>query len=135
MQNQLTLPNTICRSETAAVFAVDTTFVLFFLAVEMGSTIGRLDAGNGLSAVTLVSFIAVPYFLPFEGEKPAFLRWVAGRAAIAALAIVLGVAFSFAVGTTLPESFRFLPMSLLIVAAAVSSIVQAYVIMKNRLAR
>ncbi len=117
------------------MFVVDTTFVLFFLAVEMGSTLGRLDFGTALSAVTLMAFVAVPYLLPSETEKPSFLPWVAGRAAVAALALLLGVAFSFAVGTALPESFRFLPMSLLIVAAAVSSIVQAYVIIRNRLAR
>lgn len=117
------------------MFVVDTTFVLFFLAVEMGSTLGRLDIGTALSAVTLIAFVAVPYLLPSETEKPSFLPWVVGRAAVATLALLLGVAFSFAVGAVLPESFRFLPMSLLIVAAAASSIVQAYVIIRNRLAR
>lgn len=129
------LSNTICWSEPAPLFAVDTTFVLFFLAVEIGSTLGRMDLGTLLSAVTLAAFVAVPYLLPSEGEKPDFLPWAAGRAAIAALALLLGAAFSFAVGTVLPEPLRFLPMSLLIAAAAISAYVQLYVIIRNRLAR
>ncbi len=135
MQNELTLTNSMARSETAPIFAVDTTFVLFFLAVEMGTTITRPDASMLFMAVTMAAFVALPHLLPFDGEKPAFLPWAAGRTMIATIALSFGIAFSYMVGTILPEGMRFLPMGLLIAAAAASAFVQMYVILRDRLAR
>ena len=115
-------------------FVVDTTFVLFFLAVDCGQ---RFTFGiNGiLSAITLSMFIVLPYFLPFNGEKPAFERWLFGRVAIAAFAIVLGAIFRQAASVFLPDVFRFVPLTLLIVAAMISCYIQFYSLLRFRLAK
>lgn len=115
-------------------FAVDTTFVLFFLAFDCGQRFAFGIEGI-LSAVTLIMFLVLPYFLPFNGEKPVFEAWVLGRAAVATLAIVLGVMFGQSLGILLPEMFRFLPLTLLIIAGIVSFYVQLYSLFKLRPAK
>jgi hypothetical protein len=112
-------------------FAVDTTFVLFFLAFDCGQRFA-FGIDGLLSAVTLIMFVILPYFLPFDGEKPAFEQWVLGRSAIACLAIVLGLMFRQSIGIFLPEMFRFAPLTLLIVAGFVSFYVQLYSLFKLR---
>ena len=106
--------------------AVDTTFVLFFLAVEFGRGMTGFDLGTALMATTLLSFITLPYFLLAGSEKPEFSIFVVRRAAIAAFATGIGVLFSRSVGTALPEAFAYLPMTLLIVTAMTSTIMQFY---------
>ena len=115
-------------------FAVDTTFVLFFLAFDCGQ---RLTFGiDGLlSAATLIAFLVLPYFLPFNGQKPAFEIWVLGRTAIASLAVLLGVVFGQSVGVFLPEMFRFLPLTLLMIAGIISFHIQLYSLFKLRPAK
>lgn len=135
MQNVLTIENTHEEREHTSFFAMDTTFVLFFLAVEMGTTSLAFDTGSFLAVITLLMFIAVPYLLPFSGERPAFLPWAAGRSAIALIGLVGGVAIGAFAGTLLPEAVRFVPMWLLIAAAFFSGYSQLYVIMRSRLAR
>lgn len=115
-------------------FAVDTTFVLFFLAVDCGQRF-TFGIDGMLSAITLAMFVILPYFLPFQGEKPGFERWVFGRVVIAAFAIILGAVFKQAVGVILPEMFRFAPLTLLIVAAMVSCYVQFNSLLRFRLAK
>ncbi len=115
-------------------FAVDTTFVLFFLAFDCGQRF-NFGVDGLLSGTTLLMFLVLPYFLPFSGEKPAFEPWVLGRAAIACLAIVLGAMFGQSIGVFLPEMFRFVPLSLLIVAGIVSFYVQLYSLFKLRPAK
>jgi hypothetical protein len=80
-------------------------------------------------------FVVLPYFLPFQGEKPEFERWLFGRVAIAALAIVLGAMFRQAMGVILPDMFRFVPLTLLIVAATISCYIQFYSLLRFRLAK
>lgn len=106
--------------------AIDTTFVLFFLAVEFGRTFSGFDLVSALTATTLMSFIVLPYFLPSTGEKPAFSMWLMGRAAIALFAMGVGWLFGLGIGTTMPAAFAYLPMTLLIVTAMASSILQFY---------
>lgn len=115
-------------------FAVDTTFVLFFLAFDCGQRF-TFGIDGLLSGVTLIMFLVLPYFLPFGGEKPAFEPWILGRAAIASLAIVLGLMFGQSIGIFLPEMFRFLPLTLLIIAGIVSFYVQIYSLFKLRPAK
>ncbi len=115
-------------------FVVDTTFVLFFLAVDCGQRF-TFGIDGLLSAVTLAMFVVLPYFLPFQGEKPKFERWLFGRVVIAAFAIVLGAMFHQALGVILPEMFRFIPFTLLIVAAMISGYVQFYGLLRFRLAK
>ncbi len=115
-------------------FVVDTTFVLFFLAVDCGQRF-TFGIDGMLSAITLVMFVVLPYFLPFQGEKPEFERWLFGRVIIAAFAIILGAIFRQALGVILPDMFRFVPLTLLIVAAMISCYIQFYSLLRFRLAK
>ena len=115
-------------------FAVDTTFVLFFLAIEFGQSFNGFSLDSIFLALTLLMMLALPYFLPGE-EKPSFGNWIFGRSLIAGFAIVLGVLFRQSLGVVLPETFRFLPMTLLIVAAMLGCYIQFYSFLKLRLAK
>lgn len=115
-------------------FVLDTTFVLFFLAFECGQRFA-IGVEGLLSAATLLMFLVIPYFLPYNGEKPGFERWVIRRAAIASFAIVLGLMFRQSLGVFMPQTLRSLPFTLLIVAAVVSCYVQLYNVLRFRLAK
>lgn len=116
-------------------FAVDTTFVLFFLAVDFGQALQYTGLDAVLSFVTLGMLLVLPYFLPFEGERPDFTGWILGRGLIAVFATVLGIMYGKSVGTLLPETFRFLPMTLVILTALASCYLQFCAMIKFRLAR
>jgi hypothetical protein len=116
-------------------FAVDTTFVLFFLAMEFGRTLDSAGLDGFLMAITLLMLLALPYFLPSDEEKPEFGTWLLGRGLIAAFAVSLGVMFDRSLGVVFPEMFRFLPMTLLIVTAMASCFIQFYGVTKFRLAK
>lgn len=115
-------------------FVLDTTFVLFFLAVDCGQ---RFSFGiDGLlSGITLIMFIVLPYFLPYSGEKPAFEKWIMGRTAIASFAILLGAAYARSLGTVIPEVFGYLPMTLLIFAGTISFCTRFFSLFRLRLAK
>ena len=116
-------------------FAVDTTFVLFFLAIDFGQSAVGFGLDSVLSAVTLGMLLVVPYFLPTNVEKPEFTGWLMGRILIAVFAVALGLMYRQTLGVVLPAEFRFLPMTLLIATAMVSCYLQFYAIIRFRLAR
>lgn len=124
------------RSETASEkgFAIDTTFVLFFLAVEFGQMLGNVGFETVIFAITLLMMLVLPYFLPSD-EKQSFGSWILGRSLIAGFAISVGAAFKQSLGVVLPETFRFLPMTLLIVTAMLSCYIQFYGFLKLRIAK
>ena len=115
-------------------FAVDTTFVLFFLAIELGQSFSFAAFDSVLMAITFLMLLVLPYFLPSD-EKPGLANWLLGRSLIAAFAIALGVMFRQTLGVVLPETFRFLPMTLLIGTAMISCYIQYYSFLKFRLAK
>ncbi len=115
-------------------FAVDTSFVLFFLAIEFGRMFFFVILDNVFMFATLLMVIVLPYFLAPD-EKPDFLNWIFGRSLIAGLGILLGAMFNQTLGVVLPETFRFLPMTLLIVTAMLSCYIQFYGFLKLRLAK
>jgi hypothetical protein len=112
-------------------FAIDTTFVLFFLAIEFGQTFQFFSLDGMFLALTLAAIAVLPYFLP-SGEKPDFGNWLLGRSLIAGFGILLGVMFKQSLGVVLPEMFRFLPMTLLIITAMLSCYIQFYSLLKLR---
>ena len=126
----------IAPSEAAGEkgFAVETTFVLFFLAVEFGRTLTRITFDNFLIAITLLMVIVLPYFLA-ASTKLNFVNWFVGRSFIAGFAILLGALFNQTLGIVLPETFKFLPLSLLIVTAMLSCYIQFYGFLRLRLAK
>jgi uncharacterized membrane protein (UPF0136 family) len=122
------------RTSTAdKSFAIDTTFVLFFLAVEFGQMLGNFGLDTAFFAATLMMLLILPYFLPSD-DKPKFGTWVLGRTLIAAFAVSVGVMFKQSL-SVLPETFKFLPMTLLIVTAMLSCYIQFYGLLKLRLAK
>jgi hypothetical protein len=120
--------------ERTRSFTLDTTFVLFFLAMDLGQTSIGLDLVSVVSVITLAAFVVLPYLLPFENERGGFARWLAGRSMVAATGVMFGLVLNQAVGTLLPDTFRYVPMSLLIVAAIICCNIKIYAILKNRLA-
>ena len=116
-------------------FAFDTTFVLFFLGLELGFSFTGFGIEDILSVFTLAAFIVVPFLLPASGDKPSFGTWLLGRTIVALFSVTLGFAFKYTLGPVLPEMFRFLPMTLLIVAGIGSFYIQFYSMMRYRLAK
>lgn len=112
-------------------FAIETTFVLFFLAIEFGQSFSAFGLDTAFLALTLVMLAVVPYFLPSD-EKQGFSKWLVGRSFITVFAIMLGWMFKQTLGIVLPETFRFLPMTLLIVTAMISCYIQFYSFLKLR---
>ena len=115
-------------------FAADTTFVLFFLALEFGRTFSSLSFDNIFLCLTLLIVMVLPYFLA-ANEKPNFSGWLFGRSLIAGFAMLLGMMFKQSLGVVLPETFKFLPMTLLIITAMLSCYIQFYSFLKLRLAK
>jgi hypothetical protein len=121
-------------NEISSQFTLDTTFVLFFLAMDLGQASFTFSLATLLQLVTLVVFLVVPYFLPFTGDQQGFSRWLVGRIVVGAVGVTFGLMLGQAIGTVLPDAFRFVPMTLLIVAAIICCNVQIYGILKHRLA-
>jgi hypothetical protein len=113
-------------------FAIDTTFVLFFLAIEFGQTFQFFSPDGILLALMLAAIAVLPYFQPVTGEKPDFGNWLLGRSLITGFGVLLGVMFGQSLGVVLPEMFRFLPMTLLIITAMLSCYIQFYSLLKLR---
>lgn len=116
-------------------FSVDTTFVLFFLAVDFGQSATSLGLDTLFSALTLGMVLVLPYFLPSVDEKPDFNSWLLGRTLISVFAVALGLMYQQALGVVLPAEFRYLPMTLLIPTAMISCYLQFYAMIRFRLAR
>ena len=108
-------------------FAIDTTFVLFFLTLELGRSAAAFGLDTLLLSISTLMMLVLPYFLPSETEPPAFVRWLALRGLIAVVGVSLGV--------MLPASLGFMPMTFLIIAAMISCYVQFYSLFKLRLAK
>lgn len=121
---------TVERSE-GKTLTLDTTFVLFFLAMEMGRTLTGISVDLLLMGIALVGVAVLPYLLQ-NVEKAEFGVWIAGRAWIAAFAIAIGVLFNQSIGAVLPEMLRFAPMCLLIVSAMLSCQIHFYRFLRFR---
>lgn len=120
---------------TSRGFTIDTTFVLFFLAIEFGQSLTAFALDGVFLALTLAMLLVMPYFLLVSDERPGFGKWLFGRSLIAAFAIILGVIFRQSVGVVIPEAFKFLPMTMLIATAMISCYIQFYGFTKFRLAK
>ena len=127
--------NNMTGSGFGGMTSIDTTFVLFFLALEYGRGVSMFSIDGVLMGTTMLMVLVLPYFLPSPYEKPLFANWLAGRGAIAVLGMLLGLIFRQSLGTVLPESLRFMPMMFLILTGIVSCYIQFYGLMKLRLAK
>jgi len=133
--------NTIEISRSRAEYAqnrpqmLDTTFVLFFLAMEFGRGLDRFSLDAALMLTTLATVAVLPFYLIADGERPSILSWIGGRSVIAGLGVLVGVAFGRAVGVMIPDSLRFFPMTLLILAAMICCLNQFYGLLRIRPAK
>src|SRR5262245_48482745 len=98
----------VMRDTTASLpdrrFSVDTTFVLFFLAMDFGLSPSFFAIESVASVFTLAVILVLPYFLPTDVEKPEFVTWLLGRTLIAVFAVALGMMFQQGIGVLLPEA-------------------------------
>jgi hypothetical protein len=115
-------------------FSIDTSFVLFFLAIEFGQSFAGFSFESIFLVITLLTVAVAPYFAQ-SGEKPEFGIWLIGRAAILVFALVLGVIFKQSLGVVFPAEFRFIPMTLLILSAILSCYIQFDSFLRLRLAK
>lgn len=121
--------------EAGGFHSVDTSIVLFFLAMELAASAGGNGLDLGLSLLAIAAFAVLPYFLPGRHEAMPFTHWLFGRTAIALVGAFAGFGFAFAIAPAAAPAYASLPMTLLIFAAFVSCLVQLYVMMKVSLAR
>lgn len=122
-------------AEFGGMISFDTTFVLFFLAMEYGRSTQMFSIDAVLMGITMLMVLALPYFLPSPHEKPTYANWLAGRGAIAVFGMLLGLIFRQSVGVVLPESLRYMPLTFLVLTAMISCYIQFYSLMKLRLAK
>ena len=134
MENVISISNAAAEVSSPRGFAVDTTFVLFFLALDLGSGIYGPGVDAALSILTIATFVVLPYLLPFSGEKPEFAGWAVGRLCIAGIGVIAGMGIQTASGTIFPEFVRFVPMLLLIVSGIFCAAVQIRGTIRVRLA-
>jgi len=125
----------VTESGFGSMVAIDTTFVLFFLALEYGRAVQMFSLDGLLMGITMLMVLAFPYFLPSKYDKPEFSRWLIGRGAIALFGIIVGFALRQSLGVFLPDSFRFMPLTFLILASMISCYIQFYGLMKLRLVK
>ena len=116
-------------------FSIDTTFVLFFLALELGRGANFFALDTLLMSITTLMVTVLPYYLPSVGDPPPFGSWLGGRVVIAAFGVLLGLLLQKSVGVVVPDVFRFAPMTALVIAAMISCYIQFYGLMKLRLAK
>lgn len=114
--------------------SIDTSFVLFFLALDFGQSFRGFGFESVFLTITLLTVAVLPYFV-IPGERPDIRNWLIGRSLILGLAIILGVIFRQSLGVVLPEELRFMPMTLLIGTAMLSCYIQFYGFLKLRLAK
>ena len=116
-------------------FVVDTTFVLFFLALEFGRSLISFGVDSVLLGISLAMLVVAPYFLVNASISKDFGKWLAGRSLITAFATLLGVVFDQTIGLVLPDVMRYIPMALLIVSATASCYFQFYSLLRLRPAK
>ena len=115
----------------SAGFGVDTIFVLFFLALEIGRAVDVLSVDGVLMSTTLMIVLVLPYFLPSRVERPSMTNWLAVRGTVAIGALMLGLMFGRGVAAA-PIGYRTMPMTFLILSAMVSAYIQFYGLMRLR---
>ena len=134
MENTLTFSTNRVETVNSSYFVPDTTFVLFFLTMDLAGSISGFGLDIFLLVFTVSLFVVLPYLLPFDGEKPEFWGWIFGRLCIAMIGGLSGWATAAATGPFLPETIKYVPFTLLIISGIFCAFTQLRVIMKVRLA-
>ncbi|MEZ5306892.1 MAG: hypothetical protein R2684_07080 [Pyrinomonadaceae bacterium] len=90
-------------------FFVETTFVLFFLSLDLGQNISSFGPDSALVLLTILMVAVLPFFLPSAGNA-GMGSWLVGRTSIVAMGLLGGVFLDFSAGGLVPEVFRTLPL-------------------------
>ncbi|MEZ5347304.1 MAG: hypothetical protein R2681_17285 [Pyrinomonadaceae bacterium] len=134
MEQTSSLANIQIYEKSGSNQFVDTSFVLFFLAVDVGQNSGNIRFDTLLLVIALIAVAVFPYLL-MRDEDISLGKWLTGRASIVGFALLLGVLLDQSVGVVFPEIFGFLPFTLLILTAMVSCYIQFHKFFKFRLAK
>jgi hypothetical protein len=134
MENVAAIPSTWVRSTPRKGFGIDTIFVLFFLATDLGRGFGSLDFGSFLSLATICSFIVFSFFMPSPVQKPSFPFWVGLRVIVAGLGLIAGLGVNVISEVLLMENIKFYPMIFLILTGILCAATQIRGIIEVRLA-
>ena len=134
MENVISMPRFRSLSGGFRALGFDTALVLYFLAMDLGSSFSILGFGTVLSSLTILAFIVFPYFLPFEEERPQLLHWMIGRLFVAIIGIVAGVGLNVLAEVYSMENLKYFPMTLLIFSGIFCAITQIRDIIRFRLA-
>ncbi len=111
-------------------FTIDSSFILFCLALEFGRSLGTFSLETVLFAF-IVGFMAIASFwLPKSNDETTFGNWLLTRFAIVGIAAFSGVLFDQFAGTIMPETFKFLPTTLLLVTSMAWTFFQFYGFLK-----
>ncbi|MEO8648920.1 MAG: hypothetical protein ABI539_07115 [Acidobacteriota bacterium] len=119
----------------SGAFTFDTTFVLFFLAIDFGQSLFTNGLDAAVTGLMLLVLVSAPYFLVSPMYRERFWNWLSGRILIAGFGSVLGMAFHQSLGVFLPDYFRFVPLTMLITAVIIGSYAQFHGILRFRLAK
>lgn len=122
----------ISESYLSGLMQSDTTFVLFFLAVEYGRNLQLFSIDGAVMGTTMMMVMVLPYFLPTSSARSRFGYWVAGRTVITLFGMLFGLVLGYSTGSVLPDGVAYLPLMLLILAALVSCYIQFYSLLKLR---
>jgi hypothetical protein len=125
----------VSGSYLSGLLQADTTFVLFFLAVEYGRNLQLLNIDGAVLGATMLMVMVLPYFLPTVPARSGLGIWLAGRTVITIFGMVFGAVLRYSSGSVLPEAVGYLPLMLLILAAGISCYVQFYGLLKLRPAK
>jgi hypothetical protein len=118
------------RGAKKANNTIDTSYVLFFLAMELGSGLGNFRLDDMVLVITTLSVLVLPYWL--NNERTNITEWILVRGIIAMSAIGLGVVFRQNLGVLIPEIYSYLPMTFLIISGILSVYFQFYSFLKLR---
>src|SRR4051812_42819692 len=99
-----------------AIPGIDTAVVLFFLASEYARNVRVFSADGILMSITMAMVLVLPYFLPSNWSRVSFGSWMISRSVLMLAGLIGGAAFGISVGTVLPASLKFMPMTFLILA-------------------
>jgi len=134
MENAISIPGSSEATYSSPRFVADTTYVLFFITMDLAGSIQNMGFESILSGLTIAAFLILPYLLPFVGEKPEFTNWLVKRLFITGVGFTAGLVFQAGLGNMLPESAKFLPMTFLIISGIFCAITQIRGIIGVRLA-
>jgi hypothetical protein len=112
---------------------IDTSYVLFFLALEFGNGLNGFSLDNLALGITLIAVLVLPFWL--NKERTNISEWVLVRGIVAILAIGLGVVFHQNLGTNIPEIYGYLPMTFVLISGMLSVYFQFYSFLKLRIVK